>query len=489
MTKICVSIVEPDVEGAMAAARSAKENGADLVEVRFDLMPSLPQDLSAFKQVDIPKIATLRPVAQGGRFAGKESTRLEFFQRALRSGFEMLDLELGSSLMEKRERELRKAGVICSHHDFEGTPSSATILDLLIRASSGDALPKAAFTIKNCKDLLTIAEAARMFSATEKEFVLIGMGELGALTRVCADTLGCAFTYASLEKGREAASGQLDLQTMKRLSSNKTVVGIVGDPVAHSLSPQMHQAAFLEVDIPGIYLKFNARQNELEDFLQVADEYGMKGFNVTIPHKEHVASLLDRLSPSAMQVGAVNTVVIEDGEFVGHNTDVHGVEMTFKSNEVDPKGKKALLLGAGGAARACMAYLSGAGAKVSIYNRTRSRAEELCRSFRNCQAIDFDTLTDDYEIIINSTPMGMRGFPAELPAPESVLRQGQFVLDLVYNPSSTPFIEAARRAGASTANGELMLVHQAMKAFELWTGISPSYAAMSSSLKEAMHEG
>lgn len=489
MTNICVSIVEPDAEGATAAARKAMENGADLVEVRFDLMPSLPQDLSAFKQIDIPKIATLRPVEQGGNFVGKESTRLEFLQRTLRSGFEMLDLELGSSLMERRERELRKAGVICSHHDFEGTPSSATILDILIKASAGEALPKAAFAIKNCRDLLAIAEAARMFSATEKEFVLIGMGELGALTRVCADSLGCAFTYASLEKGREAASGQLDLRTMKRLSSNRTVVGIAGDPVAHSLSPQMHEAAFLEADTPGIYLRFDVKQNELEDFLQVAEEYGMKGFNVTIPHKEQVAPLLDRLAPSAMQVGAVNTVVIEDGEFIGHNTDVHGVEMTFRSNEIDPKGKRALLLGAGGAARACMAYLSGAGAKVSIYNRTRSRAEEMCRSFRNCQAIDFDTLSNDYEIIINSTPIGMKGFPAELPAPEKVLRPGQFVLDLVYNPPSTPFIEAAKTVGATTANGELMLVHQAMRAFELWTGRSPTYPTMSSSLREALHEG
>lgn len=485
MTKICVSIVEPDVERASAAARSAMEKGADLVEVRFDLMPNLPQDLSAFKQVQIPKIATLRTVAQGGGYSGKEQSRLEFFQRALRSGFEMLDLELGSDLMERRERELRRAGIICSYHDFEVTPSTSNILEALIKASAAEALPKGAFMINNCQDLLTIAEVARMFSSTEKEFVLIGMGELGALTRVCADALGCAFTYVSLEQGREAAPGQLDLATMKRLSSNKMVVGIAGDPLAHSLSPQMHEASFREADIPGIYLKFQVKQEELEDFMQVAEVYDLRGFNVTIPHKQAVASLLDKLAPSAMQVGAVNTVVIQDGEFVGHNTDVHGLEMTFKENGVDPKGKNALLLGAGGAARACIAYLSAAGSKVSVYNRTRARAEELCRSSRSCQAIDFDTLSSDFDIVINSTPMGMKGFPTEIPVPEGVLKAGQFVLDLVYNPPVTPFIEAARRAGASTANGECMLVHQAMKAFELWTGKPASYSTMSSALREA----
>ena len=484
MTKICVSIVELDVEGAAQAARSAAEKGADLVEVRFDLMPSLPHDLSAFKKVEIPKIATLRTEAQGGRFGGKESTRQEFFQRALRSGFEMLDLEYGSPLMERRDKELRRAGVICSHHDFAGTPSAATILDLMIKASAAEALPKGAFAINSCKDLLAVAEAARMFSSTEKEFVLIGMGELGMLTRVSADSLGCAFTYASSEAGRETALGQLDLATMKRLASKRTVVGIAGDPVAHSLSPRMHEAAFLEADVPGIYLKFQVKQDELEDFFQVALEYDLRGFNVTIPHKEAVAPLLDRLAPSATQVGAVNTVLIEEGEFIGHNTDVHGVEMTFKESGVDPKGKKVLLVGAGGAARACCAYLYGAGAKVSIYNRTRGRAEDLCRSFRNCQAIDSDTLSDQYDIVINSTPVGMKGFPGGLPAPEHVLRPSQFVLDLVYTPPITPFLEAAERAGAATANGERMLLHQAIKAFEIWTGRTPSYATMSSALRE-----
>ncbi|MDD1757013.1 MAG: shikimate dehydrogenase [Methanomassiliicoccales archaeon] len=483
MTKICVSIKEPSAEGAAQAAQSAVEGGADLVEVRFDLMPSLPHDLSAFKKVEIPKIATLRTRSQGGGFDGKDATMLDLYQRALRAGFEMLDLELGSPILERRDKELRRAGAICSHHDFEGTPTVSAILDILIRASAKEALPKGAFTINSCKDLLAIAEAARMFSATEKEFVLIGMGELGMLTRVCADRLGCAFTYVSSQVGNETAQGQLDLTTMRRLAKERTVVGIVGDPVAHSLSPAIHNAAFLEVGVPGIYLKFPVRQGDLEDFMEVAVEYGMRGFNVTIPHKEVVGRLLDRLAPSAVQVGAVNTVLVEEGELVGHNTDVHGVEMTFKEKGIDPKGKSALLVGAGGAARACCAYLSAAGAKVKVYNRTKARAEELCRAFRNCQAIGPESLSTDFDIVINGTPLGMTGFPDGLPIPDNVLRPGQFVVDLIYTPPRTPFLEAAERAGASTANGEIMLVHQAIGSFELWTGRTPSFSTMSSALQ------
>ncbi|MDD1747927.1 MAG: shikimate dehydrogenase [Methanomassiliicoccales archaeon] len=483
MTKICVSIVEQDVERAVDSARRAAEQGADLIEVRFDLMDHLPDALSTFKELKIPKIATLRSDAEGGGFSGGDQAKQDFYSSALRSGVEMVDLELSSPLMGRRDRELRRAGVICSYHDFKGTPSAVKILDILINASAKETLPKGAFEVRSCQDLLSIAEAARMFTATEKEFVLIGMGERGMLTRVCADRLGCAFTFASLEKGKEAAQGQLDLACMRRLSSNKVVVGIVGDPVGHSLSPSMHNASFLEADVPGIYLKFHVPESELEDFFQVALDYGLRGFNVTIPHKEAISSLLDKRAPSATQVGAVNTVLIEDGEFIGHNTDVFGVEMTFNENGIDPKGKNVLLLGAGGAARACCAYLSGSGAKVGVYNRSRARAEELSRSFRNCQAIDLGANPERYDIVINSTPLGMKGFPNDLPVPEDVLARGQFVLDLVYNPPTTPLLEAAARAGASIANGECMLVHQAMKAFEIWTGRNPSKGTMLSALR------
>jgi shikimate dehydrogenase len=194
--------------------------------------------------------------------------------------------------------------------------------------------------------------------------------------------------------------------------------------------------------------------------------------------------LLDRLAPTAERAGAVNTVVIEDGSLIGHNTDLHGVEMTFEENGVDPAGKGALLIGAGGAARACCAFLSGAGARVSILNRTRSRAEELARSFGGCRAIDPRSVPEgEFDIIVNCTPLGMKGFPGELPLPADALGPGKFVMDAVYNPPMTPLLEEARRAGAAIANGERMLVHQALEAFRIWTGRTSSYDVMSGALR------
>jgi len=485
--KICVSIVEEDVQRAAAAAVEASQGGADLVEVRFDLMPSLPHDLSAFKKLAVPKVATLRLASQGGRYAGSERARLEFYQLALRSGFDMVDLELGSALLDRRDKELRDAGVICSYHDLERTPPASEILHKLIEASSVEALPKAAFNVTRVQDLLSIADAARMFSSTEREFLLIGMGQLGELTRLRADGLGCAFTYASLSKGKEAAPGQVDLGTMRRLSESRTLLGIIGDPLSHTKSPAMHEAAFAETGVPGRYLSFPLKTEELEDFLQVAVEYDLRGFNVTIPHKESIIPLLDRLDPSADRVRAVNTVLIESGEFIGHNTDVHGIEMTFKESGIQPKGKRALVVGAGGAARACCAFLSSAGAKVSVYNRTREKAEALARSFRNCRTTDLDSISiDEHDIIINCTPVGMKGFPDEMSVPPAALREGQFVMDTVYNPPETRLLREAKARGAVVANGERMLVHQALRSFELWTAKVPSYEVMARAVREAM---
>ncbi|MCU0861081.1 MAG: shikimate dehydrogenase [Methanomassiliicoccales archaeon] len=484
--RICVSIVEESVEGAARAVAEAKDGGADLVEVRFDLMPSLPTDLSPFKALDIPKIATLRTASQGGRFSGTERARLGLYQSCLRSGFDMVDLELGSPLLERRDRELRHAGVICSYHDHQGTPSPSSILERLVLASAKETLPKAAFQVRGAKDLLSIADAARLYSSTGKEFVLIGMGEMGELTRLRADRLGCAYTYASLAQGKEAAPGQLDLATMRSLSDDAPILGIIGHPLGHTLSPRLHHAALKEVGLGGRYLRLDVAPEELEDFLQVALEYDIRGFNVTIPHKEAIVPLLDRLDGSADKVGAVNTVLLQDGQLIGHNTDAHGVEMTFREMGVEAKGKKALVVGAGGAAKACCSFLSASGAKVSVYNRTRQRAEDLAKRFRGCRATDLESMTlERFDIVVNCTPLGMAGFPSGLPLPESVLGEGQFVMDTVYNPPETELLRVAKAKGALTANGERMLAHQALRSFSLWTGKDPGVEVMYRALREA----
>ncbi|MEM0448234.1 MAG: shikimate dehydrogenase [Methanomassiliicoccales archaeon] len=486
MSKICVSVMEQDLKAAAQAVQAAKEGGADLVEIRFDAMPSLPQDLACLKRIDIPKIATLRLASHGGRFEGGEEERLRFFRKCLRSGFDLLDAELGSQLMKHRYRELKRASMICSYHDFSGTPPPSSIVEKLVLASSKEALPKAAFMIRGARDLLSLARAAKMYSATGKQFVLIGMGEMGELTRIRADRLGCAFTYASLCKGKETAPGQIDLATMRSFSKDSIVLGIVGHPLGHTLSPTMHQAALRAAGISGKYLRFDLPPEELEDFIDVVLEYEIKGFNVTIPYKESIIPLLDQADSSAEVVGAVNTVVVRGGRLIGHNTDVYGIESTFKEKSIEPRSKRALVIGAGGAARAACSFLTSAGAEVWIYNRTQARAEALAKAFQGCAALGEDSLRKtEFDIIINCTPVGMEGFPKQLPLPIETLRPGQFVMDTIYNPPETELLRFAKQRGAITANGESMLVHQAARSFALWTDAQVGVEVMLSAIREA----
>lgn len=476
--KACVSIVEPSLESALGSCRKAIELGADLLELRFDHLDSLPSDLAPFKELTVPMIATLRPKGRGGKYEGSEEERTKFFRRAMRSGFQYLDLESDSSLISRRDRDFRNAGIIASYHDFAHTPSTSMILDILISSASKADITKAAFNTASIKDLLSIAQAAKLFSATEGHFVLIGMGELGEITRVRAQKMGCAFAYASLEKGKEAAPGQIDVATLKDLGDDPILTGITGSPLSHSRSPAMHNAAFAELGIKGRYFKLPAAEEELGDLMELMTALDMRGLNVTIPHKESMISLVDELDPVAEKVGAVNTILNKDGTLIGKNTDVSGLKAAFAKASVEMKGKNALVIGAGGAARACCYLLSEEGASLSITNRTMQKAQELADRFGG-KAVDAVSASSlDLDIVINCTPLGMTGFADELPISPSIFKSGMFVMDLIYDPQRTRFLEEAEAKGATIMSGMEMLIYQAIDAFEVWTGQRPSYDTM-----------
>jgi 3-dehydroquinate dehydratase / shikimate dehydrogenase len=476
--RVCVSLVEKGVKEAVAAGVRAQELGADLIEVRFDAMEKLPDDLSPFRKLTIPKIATLRPRNQGGASDHEDEERARFFWRADRIGFELIDVELSSPLSSRLGRELRRAHIICSHHDLSGTPPLSTILDALVSTSSRGDLAKVAYTITSVKDLSRLVQAAKLFAAAGERHIIIGMGELGAVTRVLGRSMGNEFTYASLEPGKESAPGQMDITTLKALGDQPMITGLTGDPLGHSLSPALHDRAFRETKIPGRYLSFPASEEELDDLLDLVRELKMRGLNVTIPHKEKVMKHLDEIDPLAKRVGAVNVIVNEKGKLIGHNTDVTGLEKALLAAGADPRGKSALVIGAGGAARACCAVLERRGSKIWITNRTPTRAQEVARDFSARVASHTDAPKMDFEMVINCTPLGMEGFPNEMPIDPRVFRAGQWAVDLIYNPEKTIFLAEAEARGAKTLSGMEMLIYQAMDAFETWTGLRPPYEAM-----------
>ena len=261
------------------------------------------------------------------------------------------------------------------------------------------------------------------------------------------------------------------------------LAGIFGYPLEHSISPRFQQAAFDHCSLDVSYKAWPVAPDSLESEVRKLRDDGYLGANVTVPHKERIRSYLDDLDPLAKALGAVNTIVKEDGRLVGYNTDAHGLMKALrKDGACDPKGLSVLVLGAGGAARAAVFALVDAGvASLTIANRTLARAESLASEFEAASAgVEAVPLEESAlagvcrkaDLIVNTTSMGMRHGIAERETPlkASTIRAQTMVYDLVYNPAETPLLVEAKAAGAKTLGGLPMLVYQGAASFELWTG-------------------
>ena len=271
---------------------------------------------------------------------------------------------------------------------------------------------------------------------------------------------------------------------MKELNvSGKTkVCGVIGDPIEHTMSPAMHNAAYEAAGLDFIYLAFKVSAAELRNAMAGMRALGIKGLNVTIPHKVTVIPFLDRIDPLAEKIGAVNTVVNENGTLTGYNTDAMGFLRALVEHGTEPRGKKVLLLGAGGAARAIAYVLAEEGASLVILNRKEefSWAQELAQRIGEAYGIpvgvgelDGESIAQalgDSDIVVNATSVGMTPNAAQSPVPTELLCPGLLVFDVVYNPYETRLLREAKEAGADTIDGLEMLVWQGALAYEKFTG-------------------
>jgi len=259
--------------------------------------------------------------------------------------------------------------------------------------------------------------------------------------------------------------------------------GIFGHPVEHSLSPYMHNSAFVKLGLDCVYVAFDIKPGKLGDAVRGLKALNVHGINITIPHKETILNLLDEIDNDAMLVGAVNTVINKDGRLTGYNTDVGGFLRAVKEDfGLLPDGKKIFVVGAGGAARAVVVGLAtNRAAEVVIVNRTRSKADALAQEFKNhFPKITFKSLSlrdsraisteiSNTELVINCSSAGMKGEnPLNLPL--GLLPKGACIYDLVYEPSVTPLIKDARDLRLNSNSGISMLLYQGVEAFEIWTG-------------------
>ena len=268
------------------------------------------------------------------------------------------------------------------------------------------------------------------------------------------------------------------------------LVGLIGWPVEHSVSPAMHNAAFESMGLPWHYTLLPTDPDQVKAMLDDLKARGYRGANVTVPHKRAVMPYLDELDDAAQDIGAVNTIVVQGDRLVGYNTDAGGFIGALQEAGFCPSGRRALVLGAGGASRAVVYGLARVGCAVVVHNRTVSRAAELANWLRDAiphipvtwvptRTSLADLPLADYDLLVNTTPLGMWPQIAASPWPETLPVPAHWtVYDLVYNPAETRLLAQAAASGATAIGGLGMLVHQGALAFELWTGQAPPMEIM-----------
>jgi len=263
-----------------------------------------------------------------------------------------------------------------------------------------------------------------------------------------------------------------------KIDSTTEVFGLIGHPVKHSLSPLIHNSSFEKIGFNGVYVVFDVAPELLETAVKGLKALGVKGFNVTVPHKEKVMNHLDFVTKEAERIGAVNTVVNENGILKGYNTDVQGFIEALREEKEEVRGRKAVVLGAGGAAKAvCFALAKEGIDSIIIANRTLDKAKVLAEYIKEefkvkCDYCSIEEVEkfNEIDMLINTTSVGMHPEVGNSPVSEEVVAKANFVYDLIYNPSETLFLKYARKNGVKSANGLSMLVNQANYAFYLWTG-------------------
>lgn len=494
MTRTCVVIAAPTVGTAIREGRKALRAGSDLVELRLDhLRDPSPGGVERLGEAfGKAGIATLRSRPQGGRWRRR---RTDLLLAAARAGFGYLDIEVvtdrGDLEALRREARRSKTRVIASHHFLEGRPASrvGSMLDRCCR--TGD-IGKVAVTPRGIAAAVDLLDVAREFRRRKRRFILIGMGDRAAITRVLAAEMGCEIQYVRPDAGGGTAPGQLSLMEWRRLSGGRRriITGLLGRPIGHSISTPMQNAAFRAAGLRGVYLPFEAAGRS--DLRALLESPRVRGLNVTMPFKEEVIDLLDRCDPDARESGAVNTIRIEAGEAVGFNTDLYGFRRLLESVPVR-RAERALVVGAGGAARAAIRVLSaGIADEVRVVNRSPGRARRLARWARGTVRLtDPARLRDEgpFDLVVHCTPVGTAGGKARGFLPAGLFRKGVTLIDLVTNPAVTTTMRTARRRGARAVGGLEMLVHQGARSFEIWTGRRAPVRAMRNAARRALDDG
>ena len=465
MAQICVTVTGRTMEEVRRARDAA---AADVVEVRLDGVDH-PDPAGALEGRRCPVIVTCRPAWEGGKFDGSEEERERLLLAAIHGGAEFVDVELRAGFAADILRTRRGRGVIASLHRFEPGPADVAE-ELRALRSTGAQVVKLAVAVDSLAETLPLFELgarAEHDADPGQSHVLIAMGPRGAHTRVLAGRLGNRWTYAgeAVAPGQMPASQLLEDFAFSRIRPDAELYGVVGSPIAHSLSPAMHNAGFAQAGFNAAYVALDAR--DADDFVTFARAMKMRGASITAPFKVDLFEHADACDALAKEVGAINTLVMQDGKWTGRNTDVDGLVEPL-SRRFDLAGARVAVLGAGGAARAAVVGLKHAGAFVQVCARRADQAVALATTLGVASG-SFPPVPGSWDVLVNTVP---RVDGEESPMRHGVI-DGRIVFDLNYAPEVTPLIAQARAAGCETIGGIEMLIRQAEKQFETWTGAPP----------------
>lgn len=462
----------------------------EMIELRLDCLVGVALDnaLAGLKTLLAsqrkPFIITLRPAEQGGHKEIDSLNRVVFWLDYLGKEYEgagLADLELDVVRVLMEKEGLDWSRVICSHHDFTG--SELNLEHLYQEMSETPALIiKIAVRVEDATDCIAIFKLIDRARERGREIVALAMGSAGLATRILGPSRGSFLTYGALDASHATAPGQptaeelRNLYRIHRISRETAIIGLMGMPVSHSISPHLHNAAFEESGTDAVYIPFEVRN--AESFIKRMAHprsreiiWNLRGLSVTAPHKSAVVAHLDWIDDSAREIGAVNTIVVEGEELRGYNTDAAGFLSPLEERGVELGGKEVAIIGAGGAARSALWSLRGAGARATLFARDVSKAERLSKAFGASAAKLEGALFADFEVVVNATPLGTRGAQEmETPARSNQLRGARLAYDLVYNPRVTRFLLEAQDAGCEILGGAEMLIAQATEQFRLWTG-------------------
>ncbi|MDA2934167.1 type I 3-dehydroquinate dehydratase, partial [Acidobacteria bacterium AH-259-D05] len=478
MIKLCLTLAESSAD-VLEQKISRYAGQVPYIETRLDYLtePSVPK-VPTHQGTDF--IATCRPARQGGCYQGEEGNRLKLLQKATHSGFSWVDLEHDVAEDPPLPPSTQ---ILRSYHCFDRFPEDLSALFQNLKEAGGDAI-KVAVSISKTLHLTSLLKWLESLGKTTP-FVVLGMGDLGQPSRLLGAFLGNCWTYVAEDVKSKVAPGQLTLEQAVKCyqlpswTNAPSIYGLLGNPLAHSLSPLLHNHLFQHHKLEKIYLPF------LLDDVEVWFKYieqsllPFSGFSVTLPFKTDVLKLVHLHESS---VDSLNTLVKKDSTWEGLNTDYPGFLQALQSR-LSLEGKTAIVLGNGGVAHTVVKALQDQGVQVTVAGRNGDRVARFAQLY-GCRHTLFSNLPVSAHICVNATPVGQYPNTEDSPLREDQL-DFEVVYDLVYSPEQTRLLNLAQAKGLKTISGMEMFIEQAALQFVSWSGLSPERQMMKEILRSA----